>query len=83
MGAFFPTMTPKQLTRLCESIYGDGWQSALARDLAVADRTVRRWVAGDFKIPDDIADRLKTIIGSRINQHKRDIEHLQHLGSKL
>ena len=30
-----------------KALYGDRWQSALARDLDVSDRTVRRWVAGD------------------------------------
>jgi transcriptional regulator GlxA family with amidase domain len=29
-----------------EALYGPLWQSALARDLAVSDRTMRRWVAG-------------------------------------
>jgi DNA-binding transcriptional regulator YdaS (Cro superfamily) len=32
-------------------LYGPQWQSALARDLGVADRTVRRWVAGTTDIP--------------------------------
>jgi hypothetical protein len=29
-----------------EALYGPHWQSALARDLGVSDRTVRRWAAG-------------------------------------
>jgi DNA-binding transcriptional regulator YiaG len=32
-------------------LYGPQWQSALARDLGVADRTVRRWVAGTSEVP--------------------------------
>jgi DNA-binding transcriptional regulator YiaG len=28
------------------ALYGPIWQSALARDLGVSDRTVRRWAAG-------------------------------------
>lgn len=28
-----------------EALYGPQWQSAVARDLGVSDRTVRRWVA--------------------------------------
>lgn len=28
------------------ALYGQQWQSPLARDLDVSDRTVRRWVAG-------------------------------------
>lgn len=34
-----------------EALYGPQWQSALARDLAVSDRTVRRWVAGTSEAP--------------------------------
>lgn len=29
-----------------EAMYGDQWQSPLARDLGVAVRTVQRWAAG-------------------------------------
>lgn len=34
-----------------EALYGQQWQSALARDMGVADRTVRRWVAGTSEVP--------------------------------
>lgn len=34
-----------------EALYGPRWQSELARELAVADRTVRRWVAGTSDVP--------------------------------
>lgn len=34
-----------------EALYGPRWQSDLARDLAVSDRTVRRWAAGTTDLP--------------------------------
>lgn len=35
------------LLRHCgEALYGEQWQSALARDMLVSSRTMRRWVAG-------------------------------------
>ena len=34
-----------------EALYGPQWQSALARDLGVADRTVRRWISGATDMP--------------------------------
>jgi len=34
-----------------QALYGSQWQSALARDLGVSDRTMRRWVAGDQDVP--------------------------------
>ena len=34
-----------------EALYGPRWQSELARDLQVSDRTMRRWVAGTTDMP--------------------------------
>ena len=34
-----------------EALYGPRWQSELARDLAVSDRTMRRWVADTSAVP--------------------------------
>lgn len=34
-----------------EAMYGPQWQSALARDLGVSDRTMRRWVADTSAVP--------------------------------
>lgn len=34
-----------------EALYGPQWQSALARDLGISDRTMRRWVAGTSEPP--------------------------------
>ncbi len=34
-----------------EALYGPRWQSELARDLSVSDRTVRRWAAGTSEVP--------------------------------
>ena len=34
-----------------EALYGSRWQSELARDLQVSDRTMRRWVAGTTDVP--------------------------------
>lgn len=30
-----------------KALYGERWQCALAKDLDISDRTMRRWVAGD------------------------------------
>lgn len=34
-----------------EALYGPQWQSALARDLGVSDRTMRHWAAGTRETP--------------------------------
>ena len=37
-----------------EALYGPQWKYALARDLDVSDRTVRRWVAGAYPTPSGV-----------------------------
>ena len=49
-----------------ESLFGPLWQSELARGLGVSDRSVRRWVAGDADVPEDIVPRLRTLIDKRM-----------------
>ena len=34
-----------------QALYGTQWQSALARDLGISGRTMRRWVAGTTDAP--------------------------------
>lgn len=49
-------MSPVELGRHCTRLYGrHGWQTALARELAINDRTVRRWVAGASPVPQSVA----------------------------
>jgi hypothetical protein len=38
---------PADLIIAGRALYGERWQSALARELGTADRTVRRWVSGE------------------------------------
>lgn len=58
-------MTPNLLRRVGEALFGERWQSSLARDLAVSDRTMRRWAAGDVPIPHAVAVDLVAVLVSR------------------
>lgn len=44
-------MTIEMLARIGRLLYGEYWQRELAAALDVDDRTVRRWVAADSRIP--------------------------------
>lgn len=44
-------MTNHQLRQRLEAIYGQRGQSAFAREIGVNDRTVRKWLAGDRRVP--------------------------------
>lgn len=59
-------MTPTRLERIGEALYGPRWQSELARELGVADRTVRRWVSGETPEPEDLHERLKTLVRAKV-----------------
>lgn len=48
-----------------EALYGPRWQSDLARDLGVSDRTVRRWIAGTFDVPDGVWTQIRALLRQR------------------
>lgn len=48
-----------------EALYGQQWQSALARDIGVADRTVRRWVSGATPVPSGVYVDLLRLVTER------------------
>ncbi|QEH36566.1 hypothetical protein OJF2_51500 [Aquisphaera giovannonii] len=57
-------MTPAELRKLGDQ-YGRGWQSHLAREMRVNDRTVRRWVAGATEIHPALEKRIRQILRKR------------------
>lgn len=59
-------MTGQDLIRTVgESLYGNHWQRALARDVGVSDRLVRFWAAGDRDLPETLPPRLLTLLQQR------------------
>lgn len=44
-------MSNKLLRDAGEALYGPRWQTDLAHDLGVSDRTVRRWASGVDDVP--------------------------------
>jgi hypothetical protein len=58
-------MTPELLREAGEALYGPRWTTDLARDLDVADRTVRRWSAGAAPIPDGLGLELRALLIAR------------------
>jgi len=49
------------LETIGQTLHGQQWQSALARDLDVADRTVRRWLAGESAVPPGALKELREL----------------------
>lgn len=54
-------MSPAELERRGRALYGERWQTPLAEALGVTDRTMRRWLAGTFGIPEPIAAEIASL----------------------
>jgi hypothetical protein len=61
-------MTPDELAAAGRALYGDRWQTPLAQNLHVADRTVRRWLAGQTPIPDGVESELRKVLIRRLKE---------------
>jgi hypothetical protein len=57
-------VTPQILREAGEALYGRRWQCELARELDVADRTVRRWAAGSHPMPEGLSTELRGLLKS-------------------
>jgi hypothetical protein len=44
-------MSSKLLQNAGAALYGPRWQTDLARDLDISDRTIRRWASGTDDVP--------------------------------
>lgn len=58
-------MTPDLLRQCGVALYGERWQTALAADLQVTDRTMRRWLAGQFSIPAGVVEQVRALLVER------------------
>jgi hypothetical protein len=54
-------VTATELEQRATALFGEQWQTALARRIRVEPRTVRRWKAGDRDIPDWLAVMLELL----------------------
>jgi transcriptional regulator with XRE-family HTH domain len=60
------------IARAGRALYGERWQTSLARALGVTDRTVRRWAAGQAQPSRGVyAD-----LASLVEQHRADLGYL-------
>jgi hypothetical protein len=66
--------TPSQgrFCRIGSALYGDDWQSPLARALDVATRTVHRWANGQNDVPDWVWGRLVSLAPGRMHYLETD-----------
>lgn len=54
-------MTPEELRRIGERLYGPDWIGPMAEALPVTERAVRYWLAGERMIRPVIARRIRSL----------------------
>jgi hypothetical protein len=63
-----PNMTADELAAAGRALYGERWQTSLAMDLHVADRTMRRWLVSETPIPNGIERELREVLVKRVKE---------------
>lgn len=63
-------MQPDRLKQIGEFLYGELWQSQLARALHINDRTVRRWLAGKASMRPRIDEEIRFLLKQKLNKSK-------------
>lgn len=70
-------MKPFELKEVGETLYGNNWRSALARDLTtlmpkrVHLKQIQRWLTGRPKIPGDVQESLFELVELKLKEIKR------------
>lgn len=59
------TIAPGVLIRAGQALFGDNWQTPIARELGVSDRSVRYWTKGVHAIPPGVVADLVKILRAR------------------
>ena len=73
-------MTPSQaLQRVSEALYGDWCPSALASDLGVSERSVRRWGASSHPIQNTLWADLVLLCQDRAYQIDCTVEEIEKM----
>lgn len=62
IGGIEPPMTPDELRRIGQIVFGENWQTPLSKSVGVEARLVRYWVAGDREIPPHRAQLIRALI---------------------
>lgn len=55
------------LAQVGQALFGTSWQTPMGDALGVNDRTFRRWVAGEFNIPDGVWNDIAKLCERRGN----------------
>lgn len=70
-------MTPAQLTKWGERIYGPEWKSPMARDIKTRVRNIHRWLDGTRPMPKFMTEaRMLELAAKRAAKIERELDRL-------
>jgi len=58
----------KLIAQIGEALYGDGWVSALARDLGINRKTIQRYASGEYEVNPNLYAELQMLLNNRASQ---------------
>ena len=72
-------MNKQALINVGIALYGERWQTDLARDLGLSDgRRIRQWLSGDRPIPEGVWDDLGKLLADRKNVINEDLNAIHN-----
>ena len=76
-------LTRHGLKSVGQALFGDLWQSELARHLGVQPRAVQRWLSGERDIPKDLHHKLKILTDQRASGLMLARSNLERIGQPI
>ena len=61
-------MSPDEFVAHGRALYGNRFVGPLSADLHISERTIRRWISGERKIPVGVEDDLRRIAREKFDQ---------------
>lgn len=77
IGVAEESMQIDRLARAGKTMFGDRWQSDLARAIDVGDRRVRQWISGDRGIPAGVWADIATLLSERSSAASRLLAEIE------
>ncbi len=65
-------MTQYDLHKIGEALYGERWQTALAKALGISPRYVRSWLQGRAPVPQHRVEQIRDLCGKRMAEIERE-----------
>jgi DNA-binding XRE family transcriptional regulator len=75
-------MTPADLELMGRLLYGTCWQTTLARNIGVTDRTVRNWSSGETRMKPSNEAQLKILMARHANFIRIILSNLESVEAK-